>query len=146
MRLTGESGLYRTASISSSVYYRDPRAAIAWLQEAFGLEIAHLVEDDAGELTHIEMGFGDSVITVASEWTEWAKSPAHLGGANTQSLRVTLENDLDAHFARAVAAGARVVQPPEDQAYRQRTYRVLDHEGHAWSFAANLPDAPVRST
>jgi uncharacterized glyoxalase superfamily protein PhnB len=144
MKLTGESGLYRTASISSSVYYRDPRAAMAWLQDAFGLEIAHLVEDDSGDLTHIELGIGDSVLTVAAEWTDWAKSPAHLAGGNTQSLRVTLEGNLDAHFARAVAAGARVIQPPEDQAYQQRTYRVLDYEGHAWSFATNLPAAPTR--
>jgi len=142
LTMTGESRLYRTGEISSSLFYRDPAAAMAWLERAFGLEPCHVVEDETGALTHIEMGLGDGVVTIGGEWTGWAKSPASLGGANTQMLRVVIDGDLDALFERAVAAGAVVIQAPADQFYHQRTCRLADLEGHAWTFARNLSDAP----
>jgi uncharacterized glyoxalase superfamily protein PhnB len=143
LKMTGDSRLYRTGEISSSLFYRDPAAAMAWLQRAFGLEPCHVVETAAGELTHIEMSLGQSVVTIGGEWIDWAKSPASVGGANTQSLRVIIDGDVDALFQRAVAAGARVIQAPADQFYHQRTCRLADLEGHAWTFAHNLPSAPT---
>ncbi len=143
MKMTGESLLYRRGVISSSLFYRDPPAAMAWLERAFGLEPCHLVQDESGALTHIEMSLGESVVTIGGEWIDWAKSPADAGGANTQMLRVTVDGDLDALFERAVAAGARVIQAPADQFYHQRTCRLFDLEGHAWTFAANLATAPA---
>ena len=130
MKMTGESLLYRAGVISSSLFYRDPPAAMAWLQRAFGLEPCHLVEDESGALTHIEMSLGESVVTIGGEWTHWAKSPADAGGANTQMLRVTIEGDLDALFARAVAAGATAVihqhLPPPD--FAQLLARETRHD------------------
>lgn len=142
MTQIGASRLYRVGAMSSSVYYDDPQVALAWLQAAFGFEIALIVQDADGVIGHIEMAYGDGVITVASRWADFAKTPGDLAGANTQSIKVVLEEDLDAHFARAVSAGAVVIQAPEDQAYLQRTYRCADPDGHVWTFAANLPDAP----
>ena len=142
MKMTGESKLYQTGVISSSLFYRDPVVAMAWLERAFGLEPSLVVQDDTGEITHIEMSLSQSAITIGAEWTDWARSPASLSGANSQSLRVILDGDLDGLFERAVAAGARVLQSPADQAYLQRTCRLADLEGHAWTFATNLPSAP----
>lgn len=138
----GASRLYRVGAMSSTVYYDDPEAALGWLQAAFGFEIALIVQDADGVIGHIEMAYGDGVITVGHRWTDFAKTPGDLGGANTQSIKVVLSEDLDAHFARAAAAGARVIQAPEDQAYLQRTYRCADLDGHVWTFATNLPNAP----
>jgi hypothetical protein len=47
--------------------------------------------------------------------------------------------DIDAHFERAQAAGARVVYPPEDTEWGTRRYRVLDPEGYEWSFGNYQP-------
>jgi uncharacterized glyoxalase superfamily protein PhnB len=55
------------------------------------------------------------------------------GGRNTQSVYVVVE-DPDAHHARAVAAGAKVVMPLEDKDYGGRGYSARDLEGHVWSF------------
>jgi uncharacterized glyoxalase superfamily protein PhnB len=44
-------------------------------------------------------------------------------------------SDIDAHCARARAAGAEIIVEPADQFYGHRTYRARDHEGHVWTFA-----------
>jgi hypothetical protein len=59
---------------------------------------------------------------VGSEWSDWAKSPASVGGANTANIHVGLEADVDAHCKRARQAGAIIEMEPEDQFYgRGRT-------------------------
>ncbi len=47
---------------------------------------------------------------------------------------MALDSGIDAHCARAEAAGARITQRPEDQFYGARVYRALDPEGHVWNF------------
>ncbi len=47
--------------------------------------------------------------------------------------------DVDAHFERARAGGARVVYPPEDTEWGSRRYRVLDLEAYEWSFGSYRP-------
>jgi uncharacterized glyoxalase superfamily protein PhnB len=48
---------------------------------------------------------------------------------------VRIDSGIDAHCERARAAGALIVQEPEDQFYGSRTYRAVDLEGHEWTFA-----------
>jgi uncharacterized glyoxalase superfamily protein PhnB len=83
---------------------------------------------------HSEMSFGNGRISVGGEWEDRVKSPKSIGGGNTQSLHVAIEKDIDAHCAKARAAGATIVQEPADQFYGHRTYRALDLEGHGWTF------------
>jgi len=84
---------------------------------------------------HAEMTVDSGVIFVGGEWNPSVKSPQSVGGANTQGIHVRIDGDLDAHCARARAAGARITREPEDQFYGDRTYSAVDLEGHAWSFA-----------
>jgi uncharacterized glyoxalase superfamily protein PhnB len=77
---------------------------------------------------------------VGSEWADWVRSPASLGGVNTQSVHVQLPGGLDEHCERARAAGAVITAEPEDQFYGDRTYRVLDLEGHHWTFGTYVRD------
>ncbi len=119
--------------LSSALSYRDPRAAIAWLQAAFGLEVAMLIEGPDGGLVHSELRLGEGVIMVGSEWDDDHRSPASLGGKNTQSVHIQIETDIDAHCLRAKAAGAEVFAEPETQFYGDRTYRCRDPEGHIWT-------------
>jgi uncharacterized glyoxalase superfamily protein PhnB len=119
--------------LSSGLAYRDPRAAIAWLQAAFGLELAMLIEGPNGAVVHSELRLGEGVIMVGSEWDDDHRSPASLGGKNTQSVHIQIETDIDAHCLRAKAAGAEVFAEPETQFYGDRTYRCRDPEGHIWT-------------
>ena len=123
------------------LYYREPRAAADWLARAFGFELTMAIEAPDGDpaTCHYEMALdGQGRIMLGGEWSEWARSPASLGGANTQSAHVVLADDLDGHCARARAAGATIAAEPEDQFYGDRTYRALDVEGHVWTFAQRV--------
>ena len=118
-----------------SVIYQDDRAALDWLAKAFGFEVSLIVEDAAGKIAHAEMKYRDASITVAREFMEVTKSPKALGGKITSLTHVELDTDVDAHCARARAAGAIILQEPEDQFYGDRTYRAIDPEGHIWVFS-----------
>lgn len=123
------------------VFYRDPMAALRWLEQAFGFETSLLVTDEKGEVGHAEMSLGEGHIGVGGEWgaaeligPAKMRSPASLEGQGTQFIRVALERGIDDHCAHAEAAGARITQRPEDQFYGARVYRALDPEGHVWCF------------
>jgi uncharacterized glyoxalase superfamily protein PhnB len=121
-----------------SVIYLDDRAALEWLAKAFGFETSLVVTDDKGAIAHAEMTFDGARIVIAREWSDITRSPRSVGGKNTQQVHVQLRGDVDAHCARAKAAGATIVQEPSDQFYGDRTYRAMDPEGHLWTFAQSV--------
>ena len=115
--------------------YQDPRAALAWLEQAFGFETFMVIEDGEGKLVHAEMRYGDAVVMVGYEWTDEYKSPASIGGKVTSSIHIGIDSDVDAHCEVARRAGAVILSEPETQFYGDRTYRCRDPEGHIWTVA-----------
>ena len=136
--------------ISPSLAYQDPVRAIDWLVAAFGFSVRIKVPDDSGGIVHSELTFGEAVVMVAGErlqGTSLARSPKSLAGATTQGLFVYVD-DIEAHYARALAAGARVERPLATTDYGadywiDRGYTVLDPEGHAWHFAQRMSTVPA---
>jgi uncharacterized glyoxalase superfamily protein PhnB len=118
-----------------SIIYKDNRAALKWLQDAFGFEPSEVLTDSNGEIVHAEMSHGEGVVMIGSEFAEWTKSPASVGGKNTQRVHVRLGQGIDEHCARARQAGATIEMEPADQFYGDRTYMAVDLEGHHWTFA-----------
>ncbi|MGE0666962.1 MAG: VOC family protein [Sphingomonadales bacterium] len=132
------SNPFNRPSFGSALFYKDPFAALDFLETAFGFEHTMVITDADGNLGHAEMKFGDGYIMVGAEWADYVASPASTGGRNTQSIHVHLDGGVDEHCARAVAAGAVIVRPLENQFYGDRTYSARDPEGHVWSFAQNM--------
>jgi len=142
-----ETATHRS-TFGPAVFYRDPRAALEWLEKAFGFETTLLITDGAGNVAHSEMSFGNGYIMVGGEWSgsiAWEdpamrniKAPGSVGGTNTQSVHVQLTDGIDAHCERARAAGAKIIAAPETQPYGDRTYRALDPEGHMWTFGQTV--------
>lgn len=124
--------------VSSSVCYRDPIAALKWLEAAFGFEPRIVVLSPDDTLVHAELGYREGVIGVGKVWSENHAAPADVGGKNTQSVHIQLREDVDAHFERAKAAGAKILLPPTDQPYGDRNYIAKDLEGHVWSFGQTI--------
>lgn len=127
---TTTSGPPATSAISPCVRYGDERAAMEWLREAFGFEEHTVYEDEDGNLAHAELRLGSGILMIGS-------------GPDTEepfSLYVTVE-DVDAHHARAVAAGAEIVRPLRDTDYGSREYGVRDLDGHIWYFGTYDPAA-----
>lgn len=122
----------------SAICYRDPRAALDFLERAFGFELVMLIEDDQGQVVHSEMRYGNAALMVGQEWSDDHKSPASIGGKNTQTVHVQITSDVDAHCARARAAGFEIIMEPADQFYGDRTYRCRDPEGHIWTIGQTV--------
>jgi uncharacterized glyoxalase superfamily protein PhnB len=129
---------FRRPTFGSCVFYQDPFAALDWLEKAFGFERTLVVVDSDGRLGHSEMRFGDGYIMVCTEGWGASASPASLDGRNSQTVHVQLKEGIDAHCARARAAGAVITREPEDQFYGDRVYAARDPEGHVWSFGQTV--------
>lgn len=127
-----------------AVFYQDPIAAIRFLENAFGFEIASLIMDGDGKLAHSEITYAGASLHVSGEWEgsiagpARMRSPATVEGINTQFLRINLDSGIDAHCERARVAGARIVAEPENQFYGARVYRALDPEGHVWNVSQEV--------
>lgn len=126
------------AGFRSALFYQDPKAALKWLEEAFGFELSMLLEDADGNVAHSQMTFGDAYVMIGQEWSDDHKSPRSVGGKNTQTVSIQIDTDIEAHFARAKAAGAVIDAEPATQFYGDRTYRCRDPEGHIWSVSQTV--------
>ena len=119
------------------IVYADAPAALEFLAKAFGFEERFRMDMPDGSVGHAELGLGDEIVMVASEWhAGGVVSPLRLSAVHAQ-IHV-LVDDVDAHFARARAGGATLATEPTDQEYGTRSYRALDPEGHRWIFASPL--------
>ena len=126
---------------TSAVFYQDPKAALRWLEQAFGFEVTMAIDGppEAPEMCHYEMSSqGQGRIMVGAQWDELVSSPVGVGGKNTQTVHVQLPDGLDEHCERARAAGATIDAEPEDQFYGDRSYRAVDLEGHRWTFSTRV--------
>lgn len=136
--------------ISSALFYQEAGKAIDWLCTAFGFEVRLRIEGDDGIIEHSELTFGDGILMVADEDSSKRKregvhrSPRSVGGANTQSIMVYVD-DVAAHCERARQAGATILSEPEVTDYGKeywadKGYQCEDPEGHRWWFMERLRD------
>ena len=131
--------------ITPHLFYDDVAAAIDWLVKAFGFEIRLRMTDKAGAVVHGEVDLKDSLVMLglAAEVEAW-ESPRTLGGRVSQRLYVFVD-DVDAHYDRALSAGAEIIREPADQYWGDRVYECIDPEGHRWKFAQHLWDVDNRT-
>lgn len=122
--------------------YDDAPAALDWLAQAFGFERASVHEGADGTVAHAEMRYRDGMIMLgtAGENDLGLKTPRELGAVNA-GVYVIVDDGIDDHYARAVAAGAEIVRDIHDTDYGSRDYLVRDPEGNLWSFGTYRPDA-----
>ena len=126
------------SNIYPSLTYDDAPAAIEWLCRAFGFSKRLVVPGADRAVAHSELTLGPGVVMVSSPKPEAGRvGPRGLHGAS-QALCVQVD-DPDAHFARAKAAGASIVQGLKDEEYGSRGYMARDPEGHLWYFGTYRP-------
>ena len=127
-------------SIYPRLAYRDEMAAVEFLTRAFGLVERReaRMEHPGGTLAWLELGDGVVMIGRAGEERHGLHSPAE-AGVTTAMVNVYV-HDVDAHYERAKAEGARIVTDLEDMFWGDRRYEAFDLEGHRWHFAERLSD------
>jgi uncharacterized glyoxalase superfamily protein PhnB len=123
--------------LAVAVCYDKPVTASLWLADAFGFEsrdslpVPEVGRDLDDEQTWLEFRVGHCSLMVFKAAGDRGEP------APVTHVPWIFVDDLDAHFARASAAGAKIVEPIRQHGYR--AYLAEDLEGHRWTFAQARP-------
>ena len=125
-------------SVTPYLYVRGASDAIAFYEKAFNaVEVMRM--DWGGKIGHAEIKIGESPVMLADEFPEQGtRSPLSLGGASS-SLMLYVENS-DTITEQAIAAGATVIRPIQDQFYGDRSATLGDPFGHVWTISTHVED------
>jgi uncharacterized glyoxalase superfamily protein PhnB len=123
------------STVIPGMLYRNAPDAIEWLCHVFGFT-KHTVHPGPGNtIMHAELTLGAGMIMLGSVHDRaperHMKLPSELGGAQTRGVSLTVA-DADEIYARAKAAGAKIIEEIEDKPYGGRGFACLDPEGHIW--------------
>ena len=121
------------ATVTPVLTYPDVVAAVAWLQSAFGFEERVRIGD--GHRAQLRVG-SDGAVVVADTGAD-RRAPSGEGVTHVLKVRVP---DVDAAFARARAAGARVVEELTTWEYGERSGVLEDVGGHRWELTQMVRD------
>lgn len=119
----------------------DPDQAASWYSEALGAQETSRLTLPGGRTLTVELLLGNTVLAVAGEMPDRGqRTPAALGGTPA-ALHIQV-SDIDSAWARALEAGATVVEPVHDAFWGDRTGQFLDPSGHRWALDQHLRDVP----
>ena len=126
-------------SVTPYLICKGAAKAIEFYKQAFGATELFRMEGPGDSVGHAEIKIGDSPIMLADEFPEMqARSPESYGGSPV-SIMLYVE-DVDKVVERAVADGAKVVRPVQDQFYGDRNGTLTDPFGHTWTIATHKED------
>jgi uncharacterized glyoxalase superfamily protein PhnB len=134
-----------TPRIIPVLVYEDIEAGHDYLVEVFGFTSGGLHRLDDGTVVHGEVSLGDNVIWLHAVSPEHDMASPRDAEASHAGLSVHIA-DVDAHYARTKAAGARLDSEPTDQPYGLREYGARDPEGHRWWFSTPLTETAEQSS
>ncbi|MDQ5822474.1 MAG: bleomycin resistance protein [Actinomycetota bacterium] len=120
------------ARLSIALYYADPAAAARWLARVFQLGSWSGIPAEGEDPEWIELHHGNVAVLLFG-----LDDGQRLPDAAITHIPWAYVDDLDAHFAHAKAAGAKIVSEIEQHGYR--AYTAEDLEGRRWTFAQARP-------
>ena len=137
-------------SVTPFLCVKDAARAIEFYSNAFGATELQRIEEPDGKVNHALLKIGDSIVRLSddssrhvAEWVAkgWSRSPQSLGGTAVH-FYVYVE-DSDAVFKRAIAAGAKAMEPVADKEWGDRVGALTDPFGHIWMVATHKKDVPI---
>jgi PhnB protein len=127
------------ASVTPYLIVRDAARALDFYKKAFGATELMRFPAPGGRIAHAEIKIGEGVVMLADESPEMGhKSPQTIGGTPVSLMFYV--PDVDARFAKALAAGGVVMNPLKDQFYGDRSGTLTDPFGHVWTIATHTED------
>ncbi len=128
-------------SITPYLIIKGAAQAIEYYKKVFGATETVRMNGPDGKVGHAELKIGDSRIMLADENPSMGQG--HVSAASIGSSPVSLYlyiPDVDQVFERAVAAGAKILKPVQDQFYGDRSGFIQDPFGHLWGVATHVED------
>ena len=121
-------------SATAYLTVKDAARAIEFYKEAFGATEIMRMKGPGGKIGHAEIRIGNTSILLSDEYPQFGNLSAETLGGSPVRIHLSVD-DADAVAARAVAAGARVRHPVQDQFYGERSGQVTDPFGYVWMIA-----------
>ena len=119
--------------------YRDAKAAIDFLVNAFGFHAHLVVEGDADVIEHAQLTHGGGMVMLGSVRDDAYGEVLDDSATAPGGAIYVIVDDVYGHAERARSAGADIVMEPEEQDYGGANYTARDPEGHIWSFGSYDP-------
>ena len=126
-------------SVTPYLVIKGAAEAIEYYKNVFGATELVRMPDPSGRIGHAELKIGNSHIMLADEFPEMEyRGPLSLGSSPVSMLLYV--EDVDKVVERAVAAGAKILKPVQDQFYGDRSGFIQDPFGHLWGVATHIED------
>jgi uncharacterized glyoxalase superfamily protein PhnB len=125
-----------TATVVPVLIYEDVAKAIEWLCTTFGFRERLRVAGRDGKVNHAQLVVAEGAIMLGRAGGPY--QPPHTEDVD-QYVLINVA-DVDAHYLNAKRLDARIVSPPADMPFGERTYTALDFAGHRWTFSQHIAD------
>jgi PhnB protein len=117
----------------------DAARAIEFYKQAFGATEIMRLHGPGERIGHAEIRIGNSTIMIADEFPDFGAVSAQTLGGSPVKIHLQVD-EVDAAAARAVAAGAKVLRPVQDQFYGERSGQFADPFGYTWMISTQIEE------
>ena len=126
---------------------QDVAAAIEFCTHTFGAVERVRRPGPDGAAGHALLTIGPAMIMIEAEWPTLPSRVPRPDGSSPVVIYVYVE-DVDATVARAIAGGAQVLFPVQNQFWGDRIAWIMDPSGHVWTVATRVEEttAPERDS
>jgi PhnB protein len=118
-------------TINTSVIVDGAQEVIDFLKKTFDAKERLMMPGQPGKIAHAELEIGDSLVMISDATEQY---PA------TRCRVYAYVADVDATYKRALAAGAKGVEEPQNQFWGDRTAAIVDSKGNHWAIATRVED------
>jgi uncharacterized glyoxalase superfamily protein PhnB len=129
-------------AVIPTLIYDDVPAAVNWLCTTFGFKARLRAGDSHAQVL---VGQGSIMLGASRTGAGFAETEDDTEYRPSRSGVVSLcvmvpVEDVEAHYAHSVAAGARILQPPTEYPFGEKQYTVEDIGGYRWTFSQSVAD------
>ena len=138
--MTEHRGIPEGASaVIPRLFCQDPAAQLEFCVAVFDAKERVRRPGPDGRLAHALITIGPAMVMIESEWPGTANRAPSSDGSSPVVLYVYVAN-VDDIVARAQAAGAKILSPPANQFWGDRTAWIMDPSGHVWTVATRVEE------
>ncbi|MCY9593013.1 VOC family protein [Paenibacillus chitinolyticus] len=119
------------------LWIKNTAEGIEFYKKAFDAVEKYRLTEPGGKVAHAEITIGGAKISIAGEYPEYGILGPETIGNTTVGIQLQVD-DADKLFQQAIAAGATMVNPMEDQFYGDRAGSVKDPFGHYWMISTTI--------
>ncbi len=118
-------------TLNTTLIVEGAQELIDFLKKTFDAKERFVMPGQPGKIAHAELEIGDSVVMISDATEQY---PAVRGRL------YAYVPDVDATYKKALAAGAKGVEEPENQFWGDRNAAVVDSKGNHWAIATRVED------